>query len=216
MSDALGRQSEGFVAVKALVAIVLALWLIAVVTLGAKDALGTKPDTPPILFALFQTVPELLFLVAYFGWRSFREWILSADLRLLTAIQGWRWMGFAFLAVYAQGLLPGVWAWPASLGDIAVALAAPWVCLALIRRPAFAASPLFVAWNLFGILDLVVAIVLGGATARGLVGAGEGVTMAPVARLPLALIPGYLVPIFIMLHLASLFQARRMSKSSLG
>src|SRR5215470_13651398 len=195
MSDALGRQSEGFVAVKALVAIVLALWLIAVVTLGAKDALGTKPDTPPILFALFQTVPELLFLVAYFGWRSFRKW-----------------MGFAFLAVYAQGLLPGVWAWPASLGDITVALAAPWVCLALIRRPAFAASPLFVAWNLFGILDLVVAIVLGGATARGLVGVSQGVTMTPIARLPLALIPGYLVPVFIMLHLASLFQARRTSR----
>jgi hypothetical protein len=30
-----------------------------------------------------------------------------------------------------------------------------------------------------------------------------------MARLPLVLIPGFLVPMFIMLHFAALFQARR-------
>jgi len=118
-------------------------------------------------------------------------------------------MGFAFLAVYAQSPLPGAWAWPASLGDVATAMAAPFVCLALIRRPAFSASPLFLAWNLFGILDLVVAIGNGGLTAYRIARGFVAGTMAPVAQLPLALIPAFFVPIFLMLHLAALFQARR-------
>jgi len=198
--------------VKALVAIVLGLWLIAVLGLGAKDAFVGRLGQPPVLFALLQTVPVLLFLAARLGWRSFREWTLAADLRLLTAIQGWRCMGLAFLAVYAQGLLPGPWAWPASLGDVAVGFTAPWICLALIRRPAFAATPLFVLWNLFGILDLVNAIGLGIASDRNLGGLARGLTMAPVMRLPLALIPAFLVPIFIMLHLTAIFQARRQER----
>lgn len=74
-----------------------------------------------------------------------------------------------------------------------------------------ASSPLFVTWNPFGILDLVVALGMGGAVALGLVEAK--VTMAPVAQLPLALIPAYLVPTFVMLHLAALFQARRLATS---
>jgi hypothetical protein len=193
------------------IAVALAVWLVLVLFLGAKGAFVGSRDELPLLFLLFQTLPVLVFLALYAGSGSFRAWVLGADLRLLTAIQGWRWMGFAFLAVYAQGLLPGVWAWPASLGDVAVGITAPWVCLALVRRPGFAANPLFVAWNLFGILDLVVAIGTGGAVALGLVEAR--VTMAPVAQLPLALIPAYLVPIFVMLHLAAIFQARRLATS---
>jgi hypothetical protein len=36
-----------------------------------------------------------------------------------------------------------------------------------------------------------------------------------MAQLPLVLIPAYLVPLFIMLHLASLFQARRLAQFGL-
>ncbi len=39
--------------------------------------------------------------------------VLSADLRLLTAIQAWRAGGPGFLALYAHGLLPGLFAVPA-------------------------------------------------------------------------------------------------------
>jgi hypothetical protein len=36
-----------------------------------------------------------------------------------------------------------------------------------------------------------------------------GVTTAPMTRLPLVLIPAYFVPLFVLLHLATLFQVRR-------
>ena len=39
-----------------------------------------------------------------------------------------------------------------------IAITAPWVALTLTRRPSFVTSALFVAWNVFGILDHVVSI----------------------------------------------------------
>jgi len=84
--------------------------------------------------------------------------------------------------------------------------------LALIRRPNFAASRLFLVWNLLGIADLVVALGTG-ALSSGYATAVIGeVTTAPMAQLPLVLIPAYFVPIFFMLHLGALFQARRLWK----
>jgi hypothetical protein len=131
----------------------------------------------------------------------------------VTGIQACRFAGFGFLALYAHGVLPGLFAWPAGLGDVAIAVTAPWVVLALLRQPSFAGSRLFIVWNLLGILDLVVAVGAGVLSSGLAVGAAGEVTTAPMARLPLVLIPACLVPIFIMLHLAALFQARRLALS---
>jgi hypothetical protein len=95
------------------------------------------------------------------------------------------------------------------LGDIAIGVTAPWVLLALLRRPPFAASPWFVTWNLLGILDLVVAVSAGALSSGFVPGLVGDVTTAPMAGLPLVLIPAFLVPLFIMLHLTALIQARR-------
>jgi len=100
------------------------------------------------------------------------------------------------------------------LGDIAIGVTAPWVALALIRQPAFAASRQFVVWNLLGILDLVVALSTGALSSGFVAGLVGEVTTAPMAQLPLVLIPAYLVPLFVMLHLAALFQAQRLSEGS--
>ena len=65
------------------------------------------------------------------------------------------------------------------------------------------------AWNLFGILDLVVAVSTGALSSGFVFGLAGKVTTAPMAQLPLVFIPAYFVPLFIMFHLAALFQARR-------
>lgn len=157
------------------------------------------------------TVPLILFAAGYLGSDAFRALILAADLRLLTAIQAWRAGGLGFLALYAHGILPGLFAWPAGLGDIAIGVTAPWVALALIRRPTYVASRQFVVWNLLGILDLVVAVSTGALSSGFVAGLVEKVTTAPMTQLPLVLIPAYFVPLFIMLHLAALFQARQLA-----
>lgn len=192
------------------VVILLALWFTLVFFLAAAGAFVTPPGSPPLPVGMGVTVPIVAFLVAFAVSPSFREFVLAIDLRLAAAIQAWRFAGLGFLALYANGLLPGFFAWPAGLGDIAIGVTAPWVIVALIRNPGFAASPVFVVWNLLGILDLVVAVATGvtsSGLAPGLVGP---VTTAPMALLPLVLIPVYFVPIFVMLHLAALLQARRM------
>jgi hypothetical protein len=192
------------------IAVLLGLWFALVFFLAAAGAFVTAPGTPPIPVGVGVTAPIIAFLLAFAISSSFREFVLTLDLRLATAIQAWRFAGLGFLALYVNGVLPGFFAWPAGLGDIAIGVTAPWVIVALIRNPAFAASPVFVVWNLLGLLDLVVAVATGVISSGLAVDLVGPVTTAPMARLPLVLIPVYLVPIFIMLHLSALFQARRM------
>ncbi len=50
--------------------------------------------------------------------------MLGVDIGLVTSFQAWRVAGFVFLPLLAFGHLPGLFAWPAGLGDVAVGLAA--------------------------------------------------------------------------------------------
>src|SRR6516225_4777602 len=190
------------------IASVLALWFVAVFVLGGAGVIARPIGTPPIPILIGAVGPVISFLAAYAVWPAFRESVLSLDLVLATSIQGWRAAGLGFLALYAHGVLPGAFAYPAGLGDIAIGVTAPWVVLALIRRPGFTTTRGFVVWNLLGTLGLVVALSLGGLISALATGATGEVTTQPMARLPLVLVPAYLVPLFVMLHLSALFQAR--------
>jgi hypothetical protein len=200
------QTSRPYWSIRLLVAIVLVLWFALVFVLGAKGAFVQSPGTPPFPILFGATIPLILFLGAYFTSAGFKAFVLASDLRLGAAIQGWRVAGLGFLALYAQGILPGLFALPAGLGDIAIGATAPWIVLALARRPAFAASRVFVIWNILGILDLLNAMSTGALSSGFLAGFAGNVTTAPMAQLPLVLIPAYLVPLFVMLHLAALFQ----------
>ncbi len=195
--------------VKSFVGGLLAFWFVLVFLLGAEGAFIRPPQAPPFPILLGFAVPLVVFAFAYLGSRAFRALVLGADLRFLTATQAWRAGGLGFLALYAQGVLPGLFAWPAGLGDIAIGITAPWVALALVRRPSFVGSPKFVAWNLFGILDLIVAVSSGTLSSGFIAGLTGNVTTAPMAQMPLVLIPAFFVPLFIMFHVAALLQARR-------
>jgi hypothetical protein len=197
-------------------AVVVAVWFALVVLLGMTKAFVAPPGALPLAIALGVTLPVGAFIAALWLSQSFREFVLVADLRLLLAIQAWRFAGFGFLALYTYQVLPGLFAWPAGLGDIAIGLTAPWLLVALIRRPDFAATKTFVGWNLFGVLDLVVAVGTGALGSVLATGAAGEITTRPMAELPLVLIPGFLVPLFIMLHVAALLQARRLARGSAG
>lgn len=192
--------------------VVLALWLVVVLVLGAGGAFVTPLGTPPLPILIGVTVPITVFLAGYWLSSLFRNFILAADLPFLAGIQAWRFVGFGFLALYAHGVLPGVFAWPAGLGDVAIGVTAPWIIAALLRRPRFAASKGFIAWNLLGVLDLVVAVGVGALSY--VLAVPDEVTTRPMTELPLVLIPAYLVPIFVMLHAAALFQARHLTGQS--
>ncbi len=207
-SELNGRRSG----VRSIVSAGLALWFGLVLFLGAQGAFGAPTGSPPLPIFFGFAIPLVLFFAAYFGWDAFRAMVLGADLRLLAAIQGWRWAGLGFLSLYAHGVLPGLFAFPAGLGDMAIAVSAPWMVLGLIRYPAFVTSPRFVTWNIMGIVDLVVAVSTGTISSGFIPGITGNVTTGPMAQLPLVLIPAYFVPLFIMLHVTALAQARRFAR----
>lgn len=202
-------QPTGLSGITLSVSLVLTGWFLLVVSLAAVGAFVARPGTPPIPIAIGVGAP----LIAFFSWLrlspAFRDFVLSLDLRFIAGIQAWRWAGLGFLSLYAHNILPGIFALPAGLGDMAVGFAAPWMILALVRRPDFAASAAFRRWNVLGIVDLVVAVSLGTLSATLSTGAPGEISTAPMATLPELLIPAFLVPLFLMLHTAALMQSRQ-------
>jgi hypothetical protein len=187
-------------------------WLALILVLGARGAFVTPGGGPPLALLIGLVAPLTLFLVGYSAIRPLREFILSVDLRVIAAIQAWRWAGFGFLSLYTYKILPGIFAWPAGLGDMAIGITAPLMLAGLLRRPGFASSRSFVAWNLSGILDLTVAVSIGALVPLFAPNLYGTVSTGHMTQLPLVLIPTYLVPTFLMLHLTALFQARRLAR----
>jgi hypothetical protein len=193
----------------AFVAAFFLFWLALILVLGARSAFVAPQGAPPLALLIGLLAPLSLFLLGYWTIQPLREFILSADLRLIVGIQAWRWAGFGFLTLYTYKVLPGIFAWPAGLGDMAIGITSPLVLSALLRQPNFAKSKRFVAWNLSGILDLTVAVSIGALVPLLAPNFYGTVSSSPMTQLPLVLIPAYLVPTFLMLHLTALFQVRR-------
>jgi hypothetical protein len=184
-------------------ATVLIGWLAVAIALSAAGLYHVNGSAiPTIQYGIL--LPILI--GALMIWRS------EAAKRILDAVpQSWivgvqlyRALGVIFLILYAGGKLPSLFAWPAGLGDIAIGLLAPVVGLAYARAPREAAG-LVRAWNVFGILDLIVAVTTGFLTAPSWL---QSIEIQPSSELmtvlPMVLIPVYLVPLSIVLHLASL------------
>lgn len=195
------------------VGLVLIGWLLLVLSLGAVGAFVAPAGKPPFPIAIGVGAPLIVFFASLRLSPALRAFVLSLDLRLIAGIQAWRWAGLGFLSLYAYHILPGIFALPAGIGDMAVGFAAPWMMLALVRQPDFAASAAFRRWNVLGILDLVVAIGIGTLSATLASGAPGQISAAPMATLPLLLIPAFLVPLFLMLHTAALMQSGVMIRS---
>jgi hypothetical protein len=206
-------RASGGGGIKLVVATVLTAWLLLVLSLGIAGAFVGPPGTPPVAIAIGVAAPLLLFFASLWVSHSFREFVLAVDVRLIAAMQGWRWAGMGFLALYAHNVLPAVFALPAGLGDMAIGATAPWMVLALIRQPGFVASAAFIRWNVLGILDLIVAVSIATASTVLATGAPGEISTAPMATLPLLAIPAFLVPLFLMMHTAALMQGRQLIRS---
>jgi hypothetical protein len=211
--NAAAELNNGPSSLRPVVFAALALWLGLVSFLGYQGAFVASADSPPLPIFLGLAIPLAVFFAAYSGWGAFRAFVLSADLRLVSALQAWRWAGLGFLSLYAHGVLPGLFAFPAGLGDMAIGVTAPWMVLRLIRQPSFAASRRYLIWNILGIVDFVVAVSMGTVCSGFIKGLNLSVTTSAMAQLPLVLIPAYMVPFFIMLHFTAIFQARQLARS---
>lgn len=190
------------------VALVLIGWFVCSLVLTWLGVFRGDPHRLPTI----QYAIVLPILVG--AWLIYRAPIVSAVIDAtpqswLVGVQLYRALGVIFLVLLGLHMLPGLFAWPAGVGDVLVGLLAPIVALAYARRP-HESSGMVVGWNLLGIADLVVAVTTGMLTSpSSLLAPVAGTPSTIVSEFPLALIPVFLVPLSILLHLASLRKLQR-------
>jgi hypothetical protein len=168
-------------------AAVLAAWFVVVALLAANGVFRT--DAPGIPVALLTTLAAGYLLLFS---RTFRAIISNIPQHWLIGVQTFRILGGVFLIRYFQGELPGVFAIPAGVGDLVTGLSAPLVAYWWAAGKPYARTAA-IAWNLFGMADLVNAVALGVLT-----GGGAGLVF------PVVLAPAYAVPRAFLLHSYSL------------
>jgi hypothetical protein len=112
-----------------------------------------------------------------------------------------RFVGFYFLFLYSRGELPAKFALTAGWGDIIVALGA---VLLLVIPTARQSTRLIAAWNVIGLVDILLVV----ATAAGLAFANRE-SMSALTRLPLSFLPTMIVPLIISSHVAIIARLAR-------
>ena len=192
-----------------LVALILGLWHAAVVAL-AKAGILMPPATfsdPP--FALMPLLGGAFLLWALGRLTATGRAILGGlDQRLLIGFQIPRLMGGVFLLGWMMGDIPWQFALPAGLGDIWAGLAAIQAMRA-IDRGDIDADRIVMRANIIGLGDFVVAVSTGLITSTGFLHLLAQDTPNIINAYPLALFPGYFVPIFIAFQLFSIGALRR-------
>lgn len=186
----------------------IAAWFVFAIAASTLHIFKTDPNLPPLPLGLAALAPLVIFLVWFATSTGFRQFTMSLNPRILTFVQSWRIAGLTFLTLYAAGLLPGAFALSAGWGDIAIGATAP---LAAIKLASFHRRGGFISWQILGMLDLVNAVALG-TTARLI--SPHGITTAVMTVLPMSLIPTFAVPLFLMLHIICIVQARQWKERS--
>lgn len=188
--------------VAVIASVVLAGWgvLTTVLAISGTYRPSSLNQPPPVGVELGIAFPVLaLCLVTSPSLRS-----LLTNQRHLIRLNVWRLVGAVFLALMFTGQAPVLWALPSGVGDVIVGSTAFWVASRL-GRPG--GTGLAVAFNIFGLCDLVVAIGLGVTTNPGPAQVFHTTPTAEImTRFPMALVPTYLVPLAFVVHIVSLWQ----------
>jgi hypothetical protein len=196
LSCALARTWRG----RLTVAGVLAAWFVLVVMIGAMGALDPAHGFGVPALGLTVMLPLGALVCAFFGVPSIRHAMLATPLPALVAVNAIRVLGVTFLILYAAGRLPTPFAQSAGWGDIfagVTALPLAWSIVQFGSR----VRPLTLLWNTIGIADLVAAVGLGALSAPGPLQVFVGPpTSAIMTTLPWLIVPGFIVPILMFVH----------------
>lgn len=187
-----------------IVAIVLGLWFVGALAVGASGLYYAVPT--PVIGAT-NVLLVTLTLLAIFFIPQLRAWTSEVPLQWLVLYHIVRFVGIAFLVFEARGLIPAEFALTAGWGDIAVAVTAPIV--------AFGALPIanrthwwvVFLWNVFGLLDILVVLRKG----IGL-GLADPAQMVWITAFPWSLIPTFIVPLVLVTHILIFVRLRELSR----
>ena len=193
-------------------ALLLIGWLGVAVALGLAGVYrGTSDEIPTIQFGIL--APILIGSILIARSSTMARVIETVPQQWLIGVQVYRVLGIIFLILYGAGKMPGLFAWPAGIGDVLVGALAPVVAIAYARGPE-KNGDLARAWNILGLTDLGVAVATGMVTAPSPIQQfAFDLPNELVGAFPLILIPIYLVPLSVLLHVASLTKLRRTAQA---
>jgi hypothetical protein len=182
--------------------VVFTAWFFIAVILGLTGILASdRLGTPGLGAAVALPVLAIAFLTPRSA--ALRNAAFGIPLPILIGVNALRVLGVFFVMLYAEGRLPAPFAPSAGWGDIFVGVTALPVAL-LAARETGGWRPLAFIWNVIGFADLVNAISLGVMSATGsplrIFTGGPDTNL--MTALPMFLIPGFLVPLLMLTHLA--------------
>ena len=173
---------------------------------------GSPARIPTIEFGLL--APIIAGLVFYRTSPLLRRITAAAPQSLVVGVQFYRVLGVIFLVLLLDGSMPGVFAAPAGTGDVAVGLLAPAVAWAFTRGLR-GSTGLVRAWNLLGLADLAVALTTGFLSSPSPIQSfAFDNPNTLITAFPLVMIPVFLVPLAVLLHLVSLAKLSQNETSS--
>ena len=189
------------------------VWFLGALALSLTGIFATGHEELPVIQYAIVT-PIVLALLLLLGTASGRAVVTALPLEWLIAAQVYRCLGAVFLVLYALGEFPGQFGVPAGVGDIIIGAAAPIVAV-LYARHWRAAGPVARWWNYFGIFDLVIAVSTGFLTSPSVLQAlAFDRPNELITAYPLAMVPAFLVPLSIVLHVICLWKLGRVSSDA--
>ena len=167
------------------------LWFVIALVAAASGV--TEELEPPLPQLVLLGLTAALLLAPYLV-PGFRKWLYAIRWESILKFHLVRFVGVYFLLLFYYGALPYEFAVPGGIGDIVVALAA----LVLLRKWSGKAIPplTLLLWNAVGFVDILFVVYT--AARLALMNADS---MQALLRLPLSLLPTFIVPIIIASHL---------------
>lgn len=176
------------------------VWFLLALIAGATRLLASIPPPFPqaVLFCLV-----ILLLVLFWKTNVFRNWSLNVDIRILLLIHLTRFVGIYFLILYSRGELPYDFGVIGGWGDILVAATS---LLVLLFSPTggLIGFVIYFVWNLLGFIDILFVVITAGRLAIG-----DPQSMIVLTKLPLSLLPTFIVPIIIYSHIVIIIRLWR-------
>lgn len=190
----------------------VALWFLTAFTLSVTGFF--RHFSSATLFGIGALVSASGFTILHWLSESFREFIRARGLKRFTQLQVLRLFGVLALIKTDQHVLPGLFAIPTGIIDIAFVVTSFVVATRLVT-PEGRARPGFIAWHILGLSGLAVSATLAILTSTARFGLVHGgITSQPMTWFPMSLVPTFIGPFVLVCHLLAIVAARARLRST--
>lgn len=179
------------------------VWFNLALCAGAFGLVGAFP--PPFPQLLLMGITGGLLLV-WWNSSAFRSMTNCLSLEALVRFHAVRFVGVYFLVLQSRGELPMAFATVAGWGDIAVASSA--LAVSCLPSRSRSGRGVLLLWNIFGLVDILFVVGLAGRVAMA-----SPQSMSALTRLPLSLLPTFVVPIAILTHALIFVRLGRLNRT---